>query len=69
MSQAHSPTVPAWIRRLARECGEREMVVLADRRLTYAAAEAESNLLARGMLAAGIGDAGRKRRGRTDLSQ
>ena len=55
MSLDHLPTVSAWIHRLARECGEREMVVAGERRLTYAAAEAESGLLARGMLAAGIG--------------
>ena len=55
MPLAHTPTVSAWIHRLARECGEREMIVLGDSRLTYAAAEAESSLLARGMLAAGIG--------------
>jgi acyl-CoA synthetase (AMP-forming)/AMP-acid ligase II len=51
----HTPTVSAWIHRLARECGEREMIVSGDSRLTYAAAEADSSLLARGMLAAGIG--------------
>ena len=34
MPLAHPPTVSAWIHRLARECGEREMIVLGDRRLT-----------------------------------
>ena len=51
----HTPTVSAWIRRLADEFGERELIVLADHRLSYRDAEAESGLLARGMLAAGIG--------------
>jgi acyl-CoA synthetase (AMP-forming)/AMP-acid ligase II len=55
MSPVRIPTVGAWIRHLARECGEREMIVLGDRRLTYGAAESESSLLARGMLAAGVG--------------
>jgi len=62
MSLVHPPTVSAWIHRLARECGEREMVVLGASRLTYAAAEAESGLLARGMLAAGIGKGTREGR-------
>jgi acyl-CoA synthetase (AMP-forming)/AMP-acid ligase II len=43
------------IRSLARRCGQREMIVTRDRRLRYAEAEAESAILARGMLAAGIG--------------
>jgi acyl-CoA synthetase (AMP-forming)/AMP-acid ligase II len=51
----HIPTVGAWIHHLAEAGGEREMIVSADRRLTYSAAEHESNRLARGMLAAGIG--------------
>ncbi|MGH0038445.1 MAG: class I adenylate-forming enzyme family protein [Myxococcota bacterium] len=48
-------TVPGWLRRLAREHGERTAVVLGDRRLSYAEAESRSATLARGLLARGAG--------------
>jgi acyl-CoA synthetase (AMP-forming)/AMP-acid ligase II len=53
------PTVPVMIRILAERHGDREAIVLGDRRLTYAEAEAESAHLARGLLAAGIGKGAR----------
>jgi acyl-CoA synthetase (AMP-forming)/AMP-acid ligase II len=47
--------VAEFIRRLAEQHGSRRLIVLGDRSLTYARAERESALLARGMLARGIG--------------
>ena len=52
-------TVPHMIRALAERHGLREAIVLGDRRLTYAQAEAESAQLARGLLAAGVGKGSR----------
>lgn len=54
-----SPTVPVLVRTLAERFGGREMVVRADRRVTYAEVERESAELARGLLATGIGKGSR----------
>lgn len=51
----YTPTAPVMMRELAARHGENELIVLGDRRLTYAQAEAESAELARGLLAAGAG--------------
>ncbi len=50
----YTPTVPHFIRHLAKEHGERELIVLDDQRMTYAEAEAQSARLARGLLARGV---------------
>ena len=52
---SYSPTLPEMIRHLAERFGDRDMVALGDRRLTFREAERESARLARGLLAAGIG--------------
>jgi len=49
------PSLPVWIRHLAAEYGERTLIVLGERRLGYAEAEARSAHVARGLLAAGVG--------------
>lgn len=49
-----TPALPVFLRRVAERFGEKELVVLGERRLTYAAAERESAVLARGLLAAGV---------------
>ena len=59
MSSPDYETVPHMIRALAERHGLREAIVLGDRRLTYAQAEAESAQLARGLLAAGVGKGSR----------
>jgi acyl-CoA synthetase (AMP-forming)/AMP-acid ligase II len=56
---AFSPTVPVWIRHLAKEHGSRELIVGDSERLGYAEAEARSARLARGLLAAGVGKGSR----------
>ncbi len=50
-----TPTLPEMIRHLAERFGDRDMIALGERRLTYRQAERESAKLARGLLAAGIG--------------
>jgi acyl-CoA synthetase (AMP-forming)/AMP-acid ligase II len=50
-----APSVPVFLRALAARFGEQELVVLGERRLSYAGAERESARLARGLLAAGAG--------------
>ena len=50
----YTATVPALIHSLAERFGERELMVLEARRVTYAAVEASSARVARGLLAAGI---------------
>ena len=50
-----TPTSGNLIRSCAERWGDQPFVVLGDRRLTYAAAEAESAQLAKGMLASGVG--------------
>ena len=49
------PSVPAMLRTLAERYGPRELLVVGEQRIRYAQAEAESALLARGLLAEGIG--------------
>ena len=49
------PSVPVMLRTLAQRYGPRELLVVGERRVTYEQAEAESALLARGLLAEGIG--------------
>ncbi len=51
----YAPSIPVFLRRLAQRFGEKELVVLGDQRLSYAGAERESAVLARGLLAAGVG--------------
>ncbi len=50
-----TPTVPVFIRTLAERFGDRTLLVLDERRLSYAEADRESARLARGLLAAGVG--------------
>ncbi len=50
-----TPTSGELIRESAARLGDKTFAVLGDRRLTYAAAEAESARLARGLLASGVG--------------
>jgi acyl-CoA synthetase (AMP-forming)/AMP-acid ligase II len=49
------PTAPRLARRCAERFGERPFLLLGERRLGYAQAEAESARLARGLLASGVG--------------
>jgi acyl-CoA synthetase (AMP-forming)/AMP-acid ligase II len=51
----YAPSIPVFLRRLAQRFGEKELVVLGEQRLSYAGAERESAVLARGLLAAGVG--------------
>ena len=54
-----TPTVPVLMRRGANRWGDHPLIVLGNRRLSYAEAERESGLLARGLLAAGLGKGAR----------
>ena len=47
--------MPEFLRRSAAQFGDKELIVLGERRLGYASAERESAVLARGLLAAGVG--------------
>ncbi len=49
------PTVSALIHELAARHGDHPLIVLGDRRLSYADAERQSAVLARGLLATGVG--------------
>lgn len=51
----YPPTVPEMIQALSRTYGASEMIVLDDTRLTYEEAERDSAILARGLLAQGVG--------------
>lgn len=51
----YTPTVGSCISRAATLYGERDFIVLPDRRITFAEADRASRLLAKQMLAAGIG--------------
>lgn len=51
----YTPTTPVFARHLARKFGDREVIVLDDRRLTYREADARSARLARGLLGQGVG--------------
>jgi acyl-CoA synthetase (AMP-forming)/AMP-acid ligase II len=53
------PTTPVFVRQLADRHGDREVIVLGDRRLTFREAEAQSARLARGLLACGVGKGAR----------
>lgn len=50
-----TPTSGELVRTCARRWGDKDLVVLGDERLSYAALEARSAELARGLLAAGVG--------------
>ncbi len=54
-----TPTVPVLLRAVAARSGDHPLIVLGDRRLTYAGAARESAVLARGLLAAGLGKGSR----------
>jgi len=56
---AFPPTLPNLVHDAARRHGEREYMVMDDRRITFAQAERESALWAKGLLALGIGKATR----------
>jgi acyl-CoA synthetase (AMP-forming)/AMP-acid ligase II len=49
------PTIPASIRRAAQEFGDHDFIVMPDRRMTYAQADAASQRVAKELLASGIG--------------
>jgi len=51
----YTPTIPVMIRRLAQRFGDRDLIALGDRRLSYHEVERESARLARGLLASGVG--------------
>ena len=51
----YEPTVPIFLDRCATRYGERPLILLGDRRISYAEAQAESAKLARGLLARGVG--------------
>jgi len=51
----YTPTLPEMIRHLADRFGDRDLIALGDRRLSYRQVERESARLARGLLAAGVG--------------
>jgi acyl-CoA synthetase (AMP-forming)/AMP-acid ligase II len=53
------PTMPTAIRRAAAAFGDRDFLVLPDRRLTFAEAEATSREVAKDLVAAGIGKGSR----------
>ena len=55
----YEPTVPVFLERLVMRHGERPLIVLGERRLSYAEAERESARLARGLLAHGLGKGSR----------
>ena len=55
----YPPTADGFVRHLAEEWGDRDLVVLGERRLTYRGLEAESRRLGRGLLASGVGPGSR----------
>ena len=55
----YEPTVPIFLEHCVSRYGERPLILLGDRRISYAEAEAESAKLARGLLARGIGKGSR----------
>ena len=55
----YEPEVPVFLRECVRRHGERPLILLGERRLSYAEAEAASARLARGLLARGLGKGSR----------
>ena len=55
----YSPTADRFARHLAETWGDRDLVVLGDRRLSYRGLEFESRRLGRGLLASGVGPGSR----------
>ena len=53
------PTADRFARHLAGQWGDRDLVILGERRLTYRGLEVESRLLSRALLAAGVGPGSR----------
>jgi len=49
-----TPSVPVFLRHIAREYGNKELIVLNDQRLTFRELEEQSRELAKGMIASGI---------------
>lgn len=54
-SLAFEATIPEFLRHLTGRFGERPLISLEDERISYAQAELESALLAKGLLASGVG--------------
>jgi acyl-CoA synthetase (AMP-forming)/AMP-acid ligase II len=54
-----TPTIPSVLRHAAKEWGDRDYIVMPDRHLSFAAAEASSRHLAKQLLAAGVGKGAR----------
>ena len=50
----YAPTADGFVRHLAEEWGDRDLVVLGERRLSYRGLEAESRRLGRALLASGV---------------
>ncbi len=55
----YAPTADRFVRHLAEQWGDRDLVVLGERRLTYRSLEAQSRRLGRALLAAGVGPGSR----------
>jgi len=55
----YEPTVPVFLAQLTKRYGERPLILLGDRRISYAEAERASARLARGLLARGFGKGSR----------
>jgi len=51
---AFTPSIPVFLRHIAKEYDHKELIVLNDQRLTYQELEEQSRALAKGMLASGI---------------
>jgi acyl-CoA synthetase (AMP-forming)/AMP-acid ligase II len=56
---AYEPTVPVFLAHLAKHHGDAPLILLDERRITYAEAERASARLARGLLAHGLGKGSR----------
>jgi acyl-CoA synthetase (AMP-forming)/AMP-acid ligase II len=56
---AYEPTVPVFLAHLAKHHGDAPLILLEERRITYAEAERASARLARGLLAHGLGKGSR----------
>ena len=51
---AFTPSAPVFLRQIAREYGNKELIVLNDQRLRYKELEEQSRALAKGLLASGV---------------